>query len=308
MINIKLLGRFGFGLHANTDHVLQCAEDILKAKEKDEIYLDFSDVEFLYPSGLNILIVLGKYLANTRNCRILQNEPKDPEVKNFLLESGFSHEVGVKLETNGRVPPHDESYIYKIRNFTDIDDYEIERLIDVIEKELKLSDYVRQNLHENLAELILNVNQHSQSPEGCYIIGQGYENTHRIRFCIGDMGIGIRQHLGNKYTDLLTKDSTEAIEMALQEGITGTLHNQNAGVGLSYFRRFVEVCNGSFIIISDNGFYMEEKIKGTKTKPVKKSLNFKFPGTLIDVTILSQRGMKLFHKSEPIPKEYRLIK
>ncbi|MDP3730774.1 MAG: hypothetical protein Q8R14_04550 [Candidatus Omnitrophota bacterium] len=95
--------------------------------------------------------------------------------------------------------------------------------------------------------------------------------------------------------------------MALIEGITGTLNNQNSGMGLAYLKRFVAIVGGCFSIISGNGMYIE-KIDSTGSSCIKKELNFEVPGTIVDVTINSQPGLKVFSKSELIPPEYRLIK
>jgi len=306
MKTVKLLGRFGLGFHGNTEAVLECAKELLAAKQGEKIFIDFSDLEFLYPSGINTLVVIGNYLMQKRGCSIKQNFPKDAEAKNFLIESGFSHTVGIKVNRDESAAPHNGSRIYKVRQFTMVDDYQIEKLIDVIEKELELSQVVRFGVHENLAELISNVIEHSESPLPCYVMGQGYVITDRIRFCIADAGIGIKNHLGKRYTELLDKNSVEAIEMALQEGITGTLDNKNSGVGLSYFRQFIDICKGSFVILSGDGMY-SEKWSDSEKKVNKEKINFEFPGTLIDVTINSQPGLKMFSATEPIPNGYKLI-
>lgn len=307
MITIRLLGRFGLGLHADTDNVLECTQQILKVRENEQIFFDFSDVQFLYPSGIAILITLGNYMMLKKNCKITQNYPKNPEVKNFLSESGFAKMVGVTTPLDITIPPHNGSYIYNVKQFFYVDDFEIEKLLDVVEKELALSSQVRRHVHENLAELILNAYQHSKSGVGCYVMGQGYETSHRIRFCIGDAGIGIREHLGNRYKELLEKNSVFAIESALIEGVTGTFANQNSGVGLSNFKKFVNFCEGTFTILSGNGMYVEQ-IDSEKPNIVKRELDFEIPGTFVDVAINSWPGKKIFFKSEPIPTEYKLIK
>jgi len=305
-MEVKLTGRFGLGFNANFEIVLECAKTMLTAKEEEEVFLDFSDVKFLYPSGINVLVAIGRYLQYQRKCSISQNFPKDKEVCNFLDESGFSKEVGVSVPMDSNIPAHNVEYIYKMRQFTWLNNFEVEKLLDVIEKELQMSPAVRRDVHESLTELILNVKQHSNSPFDCYIIGQGYPTTHRIRFCIADGGIGIKKHLGRKYEDLLNKNSTEAIEKALIEGITGTVGNENSGLGLTYFKDFVIFCGGSFTILSGDGLYYEET--DIFKQPKKYSLNFEFPGTLIDFTINSKPNIKLFRKTEEVPKEYRLIK
>ncbi|MCK5161465.1 MAG: sensor histidine kinase [Candidatus Aureabacteria bacterium] len=254
---------------------------------------------------------MGKYLMAVRESKISHIYPKDKEVSNFLSECGFCEFVGVKSYLNGKAPQHNGTYIYKIRRFDFPDDYEIEQLINIIEKELKLSSNVCNHIHESLAELILNVQQHSGSKTGCFVLGQGYQKTHRVRVCISDLGIGIKNHLARKFNDLIQLDSTFAIKRALVRGVTGTLGRENSGVGLSEFREFINFVGGEFIIISGNGFY-EEIItySGAKSKVVKniERLDFKFPGTFIDATINSKPGSKIFFKSEPIPEDYKLIR
>lgn len=306
-MNIELLGKFGIGIDANIDNALNGMQKMLKAKEDDEIFFDFSKAEFLYPSGIVCMVTLGNYLIATKKCVVKQNRPKNSKVNNYLVDSGFCNIVGIKPILDKTMPPVNGTRIYKIKQFNYVNDFEIEKLIDVIEKELELSGQIRARVHETLAELILNVYQHSASSTGCYVMGQGYADTHQIRFCIGDSGIGIKKHLGNRYRDLLSKNSVFAIEMAVIEGVTGTLNNQNSGMGLAYLKNFVGLVGGSFTILSGNGMYIE-KIDSSGSSCIKKELEFEVPGTFVDVTINSKPGWKVFSKSEPIPPEYRLIK
>ncbi len=307
-MKIELLGKFGIGVDANIDNALNGFQKMLEAKEGDEIFFDFSNAEFLYPSGIVCLITLGKYLMTARKCLIKQNRPKDAKVNNFFVDSGFCNIAGIMPVRDKSVVPINGTRIYKIKQFEYMDDFEIEKLIDVIEKELKLSGQIRTKVHETLAELILNVYQHSGSSIGCYAMGQGYADTHQIRFCIGDSGVGIKKHLGSKYKELLSKNSVFAIEMALIEGITGTLNNQNSGMGLAYLKKdVVSLVGGSFTILSGNGMYIE-KIDSNDSSCIRRELKFEVPGTFVDVTINSQPGWKIFSKSELIPPEYRLIK
>jgi hypothetical protein len=308
MMSIKLPDEFGITVESTVDTSLNHIQKMLAANKEDEISLDFSDTQLLYPSSLVILTIIGNYLMAIKNCKIKQNRPKDPKANNFLTESGFCEIVGIPQKVDKSVRPHNGTRIYRLKQFEySVEDFEIEKLIDVINKELALSGHIRTNIHETLAELILNVYQHSNSSAGCYVMGQGYADTHQIRFCIGDAGIGIKNHLGNRYKELLSKNSAFAIEMALIEGITGTMYNENSGMGLAYLKRFVNLVGGSFAILSGDGLYIE-KTDSRGSKSIKKELEFEVPGTFVDVTIKSEPGLKVFSKSESIPPEYRLIK
>src|SRR3990167_42466 len=107
-MKIELLGKFGISVDANIDNALNGFQKMLEAKEGDEIFFDFSDAEFLYPSGIVCLVTLGKYLMTTRKCLIKQNRPKDAKANNFLVDSGFCNIAGIMpvrdksvLPTNG---------------------------------------------------------------------------------------------------------------------------------------------------------------------------------------------------------------
>lgn len=300
------------GLGGNTQCVLDCLKEMLSIESGGEICLDFSEVEFIYPNALAILASLGFYLHSSLKCKVRQINPLRPEVNNFLKDSGFSEIVGLKLECNQSVPQHNGTYIFKMKFFEFLDDYEIEKIIDIIEKELSLSRDIRSYIHENLAELILNVQQHSKSPFGCLAIAQGYPQTHRIRFCICDAGIGIKNHLGKKYTDLINKNSVYAIKKALEQGVTGTTGNQNSGVGLPNFKEFIDFIGGEFIILSGNGYYEEnvkyDNSKNPDRKISKRELDFEFPGTLVSATIKSEQGWAVISPTEQIPDNYKVIR
>lgn len=283
---------------------------MLNLPPKTKLFLDFSDVEFFYPAGINILTLIGYYLMSKKSFKIRQNLPTKKEVNDFLSISGFKHFVGLKNNKDVK-KTNSPNETYKIRRFDWVNDNEIDNLIKMIETELKMSLNVKSRIFENIAELIMNVVQHSSSPFDCFVIGQAYPRSHNIRYCIGDAGIGIKNHLSNNYPDLAKKNSCEAIKLSLQDGVTGNKSGENIGAGLYDLTNLVKLCGGSFIILSGDGFY-EEIVKydnnKMKTEINEKKLNFIFQGTFIDIRLESKPNLKVFQKGEKIPKKYRLIR
>lgn len=312
---IKFKGRIGFGINGNTQELLKCLKEICTYGYSGRIILDFSEVDFFYPSSLNIIVVAGWYFLKNHRCQIEQIEPVSPDANNFLKHSGFCD--AVKLSTfkikEGQKQIFDEQTTYKIKNLNRPEGSETQKLLDIIETQLKISLTIRTHIDDNLLELLENVRQHSKSNIGAYIIGQAYPQSHRIRYCIGDAGIGIKKHLSTNYPGLLKKNSCEAIKLALQEGITGTKGSQNTGQGLFLLRELVKLVGGYYAILSDDGLYEEYIEYGDDPKkPIIKEnsipLDFNFHGTFIDIVLNAPADCKLFSGKDKIPEEFRLIR
>lgn len=312
---IKFKGRIGFGINGNTQELLSCLKQMCTFGYSGRIILDFSEVVFFYPSSLNIIVVAGLYFIKNHRCIIEQKEPVSPDANNFLKHSGFCDAVNLsafKIK-DGQKQIFDEQTTYKIRNLIRPDGSETQKLLDIIETQLKMTLTIRTQIDDNLLELLENVRQHSKSNIGAYIIGQAYPQSHRIRYCIGDAGIGIREHLSYNYPDLLKKNSCEAIKLALQDGVTGTKGLQNAGQGLFLLRELVKLVGGYYAILSGDGLYEEYiEYKDDPKKPIIKEnsipLDFTFHGTFIDIILNAPAECKLFSEKDKIPDEFRLIR
>lgn len=265
------------------------------------IIIDFSNVDFLYPSGLNTIVCTGINLLD-KNRFIKQIDPKNREVSDFLDYSGFRDIVGIGMR-NSKIQQPDTTY--KIHSFDTVDDNEISKLVDVIEKELNMSLSVKNRIHENIAELIMNTVHHSESKSICYVIGQAYPTSNHIRYCIADAGIGIKEHLSRNNQDISQKPTSEVIELATEYGVTGN-PKENSGIGLNDLKELVYACGGSFRILSEDGFYEEEIESDGKRKTNMKMLDFNIHGTFIDVLLNNNPEYKIYLKDE-IPNEFNLL-
>jgi anti-sigma regulatory factor (Ser/Thr protein kinase) len=108
-----------------------------------------------------------------------------------------------------------------------------------------------------MSELLRNVIEHSESPNGAIICAQYYPKSNTVRIGIADTGVGLRATINKSHkadTDL------EAIKLALWPGITGTTPrwggtDQNAGAGLFIIKAIADVNRDYFVIYSGGGFY-----------------------------------------------------
>lgn len=137
-------------------------------------------------------------------------------------------------------------------------------------------------MSEVFAELALNAVQHPESPVGAFGLIQFYETQAGRRFicAVADGGIGIRQHL-ERNPDLVDKVSYDwdAIELALEEGISGT-GSKTRGIGL--FGVSEEMRKPGRQLIIHSGIGMLQITETTQSDPQRTTL---FPGTLVSASI-----------------------
>ena len=110
-----------------------------------------------------------------------------------------------------------------------------------------------------VSEALNNVCQHSGGYGYC--ASQFYPNDHnRVRFCIGDSGMGLFQSL----SAFAPGDHSEAIHKALEVGVSGRSaaaqaneprHMRNRGVGLSAIRKLVTANQGVVSIWSGDALH-----------------------------------------------------
>lgn len=108
-----------------------------------------------------------------------------------------------------------------------------------------------------VSELVRNVIEHAEAPNGAILCAQYYKKSNSIRIGIADTGVGIKATINRSYS---AKSDLEAIQLALMPGITGTTRReggteQNAGAGLFFIKSIASVNRDFFILYSGSGFY-----------------------------------------------------
>ncbi|MDR0307741.1 MAG: hypothetical protein LBI42_13020 [Chitinispirillales bacterium] len=113
----------------------------------------------------------------TRKCDVESNNPDSEDVYDFLLQSGFAFCAGIATGLQ-----MDTESTYTLKQFTWVNDNEIDKILKVIEQQVNLFPGARNNIMENIAEMIDNTISHSDSKLGCFVIAQAYPESKRIRF------------------------------------------------------------------------------------------------------------------------------
>ena len=122
-------------------------------------------------------------------------------------------------------------------------------------KDDRLSSFLRYIVKE----LVTNAIDHSDSIISTICTGQMFPNIGESEIVVADAGVGFRNTLKKRYPDIKADD--DAIEMALQKGVTGItkrsdkyhLYNKNSGFGLYVISHIIESFGGLLKIISRKG-------------------------------------------------------
>lgn len=112
-----------------------------------------------------------------------------------------------------------------------------------------------------MSELLRNVLEHSESPDGAFVCAHRYSssNTRRVTLAVADCGQGISAHLGRAYPAAAGDDKI-ALGLAMQPGVTGAVRGQygtveNAGAGLFITRSIAKGSGGYFFLLSGRAAY-----------------------------------------------------
>jgi hypothetical protein len=145
-----------------------------------------------------------------------------------------------------------------------------------------MSEGVKGSLQLSINELMTNTFDHSQAVSGCFACVQAYRYNGEVKICITDFGKGILGTLKSveKYKHL--KNSIDAIELAIQNGVTCRV-GMRAGLGLDHIHRFLKVNNGQIHIISGDGWVHWNYENGNSVIIKRKKLDVVFEGTIVNI-------------------------
>lgn len=158
-----------------------------------------------------------------------------------------------------------------------------------------------------VSELLRNVLEHSQSPDGAFVSAHRFteKEPHRVTLAVADCGQGISQHLAKVYSEA-AEDDRAALGLAMRPGITGAQAGpygtpDNAGAGLFITRCIAKGTGGYFFLHSGSTAYrlkrglkdeaMAQLFYDALDEPRHDSWRFSWvwPGTVVSVEIRTEK-------------------
>jgi hypothetical protein len=103
-----------------------------------------------------------------------------------------------------------------------------------------------------MGELLDNALTHAVSPVGAFVAVQAYPNRRGIELAVADAGIGILAHLRHNPRFQRYTSSRTAIELALNEGVSG--EGDERGNGLPDLLKTAASHGGRLVLRSQRGF------------------------------------------------------
>ena len=244
-----------------------------------KIYLDFDLTTWF---DANLCAVMGAILARvTENVNEIYFQGLSESLEDLFKRNHFlSHFGGVQLPDNRlscieyrKFKTTDEKLF---KNYLD-NDLLSTRAMPVMSKQLK------KRINESLFEVFNNAVNHGHT-KYIFSCGQYYPRKKCLDFTIVDLGTTIKKNV-NKYLNI-SKNGSEAILWAIEEGHTTRTGNIPGGLGLSFTRDFIRLNEGTIQIISSTGFWQQNKRSTQETK----ELASYFPGTIVNFEFRTDDG------------------
>lgn len=262
-----------------------------------ELTIDLAGADFIYPSSLLFLLSLSKTMGSSTECA-LELKAKST-IHEYLAFCGFGDHFSIPVWPAEYRPSFTPSEHLKLEIRDQIPNEEsyADWYVNEIRKIQPMSEQVAVNTTDCLIEIFRNVKQHSGFTN-CFLFGQTYPKSGRVRFCIYDDGDGIKKHFTRLGYDkrrpifkkLISKPeflalkhlpANKSIELAAQQDVTGSKSDQNAGAGLHFLtEEFSSGTSSTVAILSEDGYVQWDQ--GQRTHSI--ALPFAINGTLISIT------------------------
>ncbi len=213
----------------------------------------------VHPMALTMIAALS-LKTKTIRCETLKAKSKHYFERMGLFDF-------LRIPSNMRITTHEPAGRFvpltRIRNSEELTTF-ITEMIPLLHLEPTQAEPIRYVV----SELVRNVLEHAQSPDGAIVAAQYYQKSNTIRIGIADTGVGIKQTITMSHSAATDLD---AIRLALMPGITGTTRREggteyNAGAGLFYIKSIAKANHNFFVIYSGKAMY---KLLKNNTKIVQ---------------------------------------
>lgn len=232
---------------------------VKKLDTGDQVQLGIGQIAEIKPQGLIMLALICQQIYDKIGTPVSFDNPKY-ETTLQLTNLGFfdfpfacvKSKFGLFYKANKRNPLMD-SKLTLIRNPSDVSAFN-NKINELICACFPKTSHLK-GISTIIAELCNNSLEHSKGygiMGECYCAIQKYvySGKNAVSICIGDLGLGIRQHLKLKYTQILNSD-VDCIKKVL-DGYSGR-QDGSGGMGIPFIRDKVNSNQGQFHIRSGRG-------------------------------------------------------
>jgi anti-sigma regulatory factor (Ser/Thr protein kinase) len=232
-----------------------------------DITLNLRNVTSILPSMVPPLAAYLRYLTQQYKIDYTLIQPQNQNVANRIINLGLAHYIDYRrFEKPGlRSAKPTVMQFYNLEDCIAVTD----KIINNTIRTIKLSRTHIAALEWAVTEITDNVLNHSQSPIGGFAIYHHVPRTNIVEFTVADCGVGVARTLG-------VKDEREAVELAVQEGVTRNKAT-NQGNGLYGTYRLACASSCIFSLRSRHGTLYVDKEGEVHTRRT----NVPFHGTFV---------------------------
>jgi anti-sigma regulatory factor (Ser/Thr protein kinase) len=243
----------------------------------DQLVLDFRKCTNAFPNSMLPLIASISRFRRL-GYSILTVLPEAPTTKDRFISTNWAHLLAPKqFAASDEVT---ERHLVATQYSTFNEHARIIKLIvDVILRNVIATRNSVSALEWSLLEIMDNVLNHANSPDGGFVQMGVFTNTRRFAFCVVDSGKGIKESLSEKYKTL--QSDRAAIEMAVRAGVTRN-EDVGQGNGLSGSLNLAIRTDGWFRVVSGTASVEWKDGQIEKREHSQKESYF---GTVVDIQI-----------------------
>ncbi|MES2764462.1 MAG: hypothetical protein V4642_01230, partial [Bacteroidota bacterium] len=201
------------------------------------------------------LVYLDQQLlqAKSKSCYSINKEANQ-----YLKQCGFEF-----LSTSAEFcEPFPDTYIIKLKRFKGNISVIESDIINWIQDDIiclfpAIPSSLKKAIGENLFEIINNSIFHGANENGISIAGQFYPQKSYCEIAFYDAGVGIPKLVREFDSNFLECTDCQCIEWAIQNYNSTRNLDDPGGIGLNAVRTFLQKNNGTFQMVSGNGYYAE---------------------------------------------------
>jgi hypothetical protein len=239
--------------------------------------IDLSRVNYLGPFAAAIL--LANYLEAERSGlpHRVDFPRHDFKLRAFLRFSGIDHFFnGDPLPDTNH--PHNETIPLNV--VTEVTWGIADPVIDLVKRHIVISEDDELYMSNSIAEVIQNVEDHSESPIGAVYCARYLTKPQKVRVAIVDRGLGIGTTLRNKHPEIKTADA--ALVRVVRGGISARSRPNNMGVGISnLWNQITNQLKGEIFIVTEDAVAYSDRNRELHTM----ALGTRFAGTGVFFTV-----------------------
>lgn len=261
---IELYGDLRLG---SLDSVISALHQVGIQARYPDIVLDFRNLSSILPSVVPPLSAYLRFLTQQHKVDYTFIQPQNPTIAARIRDFGLAHYIDYRKFEKPKLKSSSPAVMqfYNMEDCIAVTD----KIINNTIRTIRLDRSHIAALEWAVTEITDNVLNHSKSPVGGFAIYDRIPRTNIVEFTVADAGVGIGRTLG-------VRDDREAVELAIQEGVT---RNKQTNQGNGLYGTFRLACASSsiFSLRSRYGTLFVDKDGEVKTRKT----SVPFPGTLV---------------------------